>query len=97
MTTFTHHDNILDWLRARSNQQDRHRADNIYRARSRDGRDTMALRVYSDGEWSVLTSRCVLWSTGEHRAVGSTEVMRATSARAALLNYYTPEELEGLP
>lgn len=97
MTTFTPHDNILDWLRARSHQQDRHRADNIYRARSRDGKDTMALRVHSDGEWSILTTRCVVWSTGEHRAIGSCEVMHATSARAALANYYTPEELEGLP
>ena len=95
--TFTPHDNILDWLRARSHQQDRHRADNIYRARSRDGKDTMALRVHADGEWSVLTNRCVVWSTGEHRAVGSVEVMRADSARAALANYYTTEELEGLP
>ena len=94
--TFTPHDNILDWLRARSHQQDRHRADNVYRARSKDGKDTMALVVHPDGEWSILTNRCVLWSTGEHRAVGSCEVMRATSARAALANYYTPEELEGL-
>jgi hypothetical protein len=49
--------------------------------------------VYPDGEWSVLTNRCVVWSTVEHRAVGSLEVMTAKSAREALFNYYTADEL----
>jgi ABC-type Fe3+/spermidine/putrescine transport system ATPase subunit len=97
MTSFTPAPTMLDWLRARSHQQDRHRADNVYRARSKDGTDTMALVVHSDGEWSILTNRCVVYSTGEHRAVGTTDVMHATSARAALANYYTAADLEGLP
>jgi hypothetical protein len=91
--TFTPAPIILDWLRFRSHPTDRHRADNIYRARSKDGTDTMTLCVYPDGEWSVLTNRCVVWSTGEHRAVGSCEVMTAKSAREALANYYTDNEL----
>jgi hypothetical protein len=94
--TFTPAPIILDWLRFRSHPTDRHRADNIYRARSKDGTDTMTLRVHPDGEWSVLTNRCVVWSTGEHRAVGSCEVMTATSAREALANYYTNDELGDL-
>jgi hypothetical protein len=96
MTSFTPAPIILDWLRFRSHPTDRHRADNIYRARSKDGTDTMTLRVHSDGEWSVLTNRCVVWSTGEHRAVGSLEVMTAKSAREALFNYYTADELGDL-
>lgn len=54
-------------------------------------------RTVESWEWTLVTPRCVLWSTNEHRAINSIEVMHATSARAALLNYYTPEELEGLP
>lgn len=54
-------------------------------------------RAVESWEWSVLTNRCVVWSTGEHRAVGSIEVMHADSAREALANYYTLDELEGLP
>jgi hypothetical protein len=91
--TFTPAPIILDWLRFRSHPTDRHRADNIYRARSKDGTDTMALRVYPDGEWSVLTSRCVVRSNGEHRRAGSMEGGVAKSAREALANYYTTEEL----
>ena len=93
MTSFTPAPVILDWLRFRSHQQDRHRADNIYRARSKDGTDTMTLCVHSDGEWLVLTSRCVVYSNGEHRRAGSMEGGTAKSAREALLNYYTDEEL----
>ena len=94
--TFTPAPIILDWLRFRSNPTDRHRTDNIYRARSKDGTDTMALCVRADDNWSVLTNRCVVWSTGEHRAVGSCEVMTAKSAREALANYYTDDELGDL-
>lgn len=54
-------------------------------------------RTVESWEWTLVTPRCVLWSTNEHRAIDSIGVMRATSARAALLNYYTPEELEGMP
>jgi hypothetical protein len=56
----------------------------------------MTLCVHSDGEWSVLTSRCVVYSNGEHRRVGSMEGGTAKSAREALANYYTTEELGDL-
>ena len=95
--TFTPAETILDWLRARSHQQDRHRADNVYRARSKDGTDTITLVTYPDGEWTLLTSRCAVWSTNEHRPLNTIFAERAESVRAALANYYTSADLEGLP
>ena len=97
---------ILGWLRSRSpsDTDHRHRAQvddaTVYRCRTADGSDTMALRVEADGAWSLHTSRCVVWDDGTHRAAGDRHVecdRLCGDAVEALTCYYNDKDMKGIP
>ena len=96
---------ILGWLRSRSPADTDHRSRTkvddatVYRCRTADGSDTMALRVEADGAWSLHTSRCVIWDDGTLRAAGDRHVecdRLCGDAVEALSCYYSDDELQGV-
>jgi hypothetical protein len=97
---------ILEWLRARTPADKKHRIKvqydgiAVYGGRTADSSDTMMLKVQADGWWSLHTSRCVVWCDGSHRAIGDQHIERdrlCSNAIEALSCYYTADELQGIP
>ena len=96
---------MLEILRARSPADKGHRSRSkigdatVYRCRTADDSDTMALRVEADGAWCLHTSRCVIWDDGTHRAIGVLHIERdhyCSDAIEALSCYYDASEIEGM-
>ena len=96
---------MLEILRARSPADKGHRSRTkigdaiVYRCRTADDSDTMALRVEADGAWCLHTSRCVIWDDGTHRAIGDRHIERdhyCSDAIEALSCYYDASEIEGM-
>ena len=96
---------MLEILRARSPADKGHRSRTkigdaiVYRCRTADDSDTMALRVEADGAWCLHTSRCVIWDDGTHRAIGDLHIERdhyCSDAIEALSCYYDASEIEGM-
>jgi hypothetical protein len=99
-TDLTYND-LIQWLRSLTGASKQHRAigrDGVMVARTRNG-ELMRLLHHGgpDAEWTLCTDRCVIFSTGHHRAAGDMHTYRVRSIRAALDNYYPPEMLTGLP
>ena len=95
------YEDLIQWLRSLSTRSKEHRAigrDGVMLARTRSG-ELLRLMHHGgpDDEWTLCTDRCVIFSTGHHRAAGDVHTYRLRSIRAALNNYYPPDMLTGLP